>query len=183
MLAFDEIINHAALDRAGPVERIQGGQVFNRVWVVAAQHVSHAVRFKLEDAGGESAVEDFFVGFLVFEWYVVKRDECGAGAPARVFPLSLGDQLERVIENGQRGQSKEVHLEQAHLLDRDHVEGGDDFVVLGLVQRNQFDERPRRNHHTRRVHARVADQSFEFPGGVQQLPHLWIFVVGLLHLC
>ena len=67
MLALDEVVDHAALDRAGTVERIQGGEVFDGVGLVAAQHVAHAVRFKLEDAGGQPGVEDLLVGFLVVE--------------------------------------------------------------------------------------------------------------------
>ena len=48
----------------------------------------------------------------------------------------LGDQLQRVVENGERRQAQKIHLQQAHLFNGHHVEGGDDFVVLGFVQRD-----------------------------------------------
>ena len=48
MLALDEIVNHAALDRTRTVERIQGGEISDRVRLITAQHVAHAVGFKLE---------------------------------------------------------------------------------------------------------------------------------------
>ena len=74
MLAVDEVVDHAALDRAGPVERVQSGEIFDRIGLILAQHVAHAVRFKLEDAGGQSLVEDLFVGLVVFEGNLFERD-------------------------------------------------------------------------------------------------------------
>ena len=68
----------------------------------------------------------------------------------------LRDQLHCIGQNRQCGQAEKVHLQQAHLFDGDHVEGGDDFVVLRLVQRNQISQRLRRNHHSSRMHAGVA---------------------------
>ncbi len=50
VLAIDEIVDHAALNRAGAIERVQSGEIFDGGRLVAAQHVTHAVRFKLEDA-------------------------------------------------------------------------------------------------------------------------------------
>ena len=49
-LALDEVVDHAALDRAGTIDRVQGRQVFHRARLVAPQHVAHALGFKLEDA-------------------------------------------------------------------------------------------------------------------------------------
>ena len=46
----------------------------------------------------------------------------------------LLDQLEAIVDDRERGQAQEVHLEQAHLFDRLHVVGGYDFVVLGPVR-------------------------------------------------
>ena len=62
VFALDEVVDHAALNRPGPIERVQSGQVFNRIRLVAPQHVPHAVRFKLEHAGRQPAVKDFLVG-------------------------------------------------------------------------------------------------------------------------
>ena len=35
------------------------------------------------------------------------------------------------------------YFDQVTMLDRDHIESGDNFVVLGLVERDQLDQRPR----------------------------------------
>src|ERR1035441_1593488 len=72
MLALDKVVNHAALDRPGAVQRIQRGEIFDRVRLVAAQNVSHAGGFKLEHAGGQSPMEDLLVRLLVFERDVVQ---------------------------------------------------------------------------------------------------------------
>ena len=55
-LALDEVVDH--IHRSGTVERIQRGQILDRVGLVAAQNVAHAGRFKLKDAGGERGVKD-----------------------------------------------------------------------------------------------------------------------------
>src|SRR3954468_4974592 len=71
VLACDEVVNHAALNRTGAVERVQRGEIFNRVRLVAAQHVAHAVRFKLEDSGSQCLVENLLVRSCVIERYGV----------------------------------------------------------------------------------------------------------------
>ena len=77
-----------------------------------------------------------------------------------------------VVNDGQRGEPKKVHLEQAQLLDRFHVIGGDDFVVLAAADRHQFGERLGRDHHAGGMHARSAHQPFELARGVDQFLYL-----------
>ena len=56
---------------------------------------------------------------------------------------------------------EEVHLEKRELLEAAHVVLGDDFVAVGLVQRDEFLERLRRDHHAGGVHRAVAREAFE----------------------
>ena len=65
LLARNKIVNHAALNWAGAVERVERGQIFDARGIVAAKNVAHAVRFKLEDGGGVSAREKFVRGRVV----------------------------------------------------------------------------------------------------------------------
>ena len=58
-LALDEVVHHAALDRAGAIERVERGEIFQAAGLIAAQDVAHAAGFKLEDAAGEALAEDF----------------------------------------------------------------------------------------------------------------------------
>ena len=41
--------------------------------------------------------------------------------------------LQRVVDDGQRAQAQEVHLEQAELLDDVHVPLGDDLVLADVL--------------------------------------------------
>ncbi len=113
--ALDELVDHAALNGTGAVEGVEGGEVFDGVGLVAAEDVAHAAGFKLEDAGGEGAVEDLLVGVGV-----VERDEGHVDG----FAGGLLDELEAVVDDGQGRQAEKVHLEQAHLFDGLHVVGG-----------------------------------------------------------
>ena len=90
------------------------------------------------------------------------------------------DQLQAVVDDGERGQPEEVHLEQAHLLDGLHVIGGDDCVVLGARDGDQFGERLGRDDHAGGVHAGAAHQAFESLRGVDQFPDLGVALVGRL---
>ena len=52
------------------------------------------------------------------------------------------DELEAVVDDGERGEAEEVHLEQAHLLDGLHVVGGDDGLVFGACDGDELGQRP-----------------------------------------
>ena len=168
-LALDEVFDHAALDGPRTVERVQGREVFDRGGLVAPQHIPHAVRFKLEDAGGQARVEDLFVGHLIVERQRLQ---------VQLLAARLLDQPQCSIDDGERGEPEEVHLQQAQLLHRLHVVGGNDFVVLGAMQRNQLGQRLRRNHHAGGMHTGVAHQAFQLLGGVDQLFGLRLGFVG-----
>ncbi len=116
-------------------------------------------------------MEDFFIRFLIIQENALECD---------VLATCLCYEFQRVIENGERGKPEEIHLQQAHLLDGDHVERSDNFVVFGLVQGNELGQRTRRNDYSRGMHAGVADQAFQLARGIQQLPDLAVAFVRLL---
>src|SRR5258708_7714733 len=128
MLAIDEVIDHATLNRPRPIECVQRGKVFDGVRLVPPQDIAHTVRFKLEYARRQPLVENFVVGLIVLQ---------RQSRQFQLLPAGLRNQLDGVIENRQRGKPEKIHLQQAELLDRDHVERGHDFVVLCLVQWHQ----------------------------------------------
>ena len=144
-LALDEVVDHAALDRAGTIERVQRRQVFNAISACSGAECPHAARFKLEDAGGQRRCETPSRRSSRRRAAIVSRSMVRAAVCSISFSA--------VVNDGQRRQPEEVHLQQAHLFDGLHVIGGHDFVVLGLVQRHQLGQRLRRNHHARRMHA------------------------------
>src|SRR6185503_6169159 len=103
VFAINEVVDHATLDRARPVERIQSGEILDRIRLVTAQHVAHAARFKLEHAGCESLVKYLLISSLIVELQAIEGDALSPG---------LRDELHSVIENGEGGQAQEVHLQQ-----------------------------------------------------------------------
>ena len=117
------------------------------------------MRFKLEDAGGVAAREDRVGGS------VVKRQTGKVNCHAAI----LLDQAHGVVEHGERGEAEKIHFQQADTLQRVHVVLRRDFILVRLVQRNDFRQRLRRDHHAGRVRGRVTRQSFQAQRHFHQL--------------
>ena len=90
-------------------------------------------------------------------------------ARSTVSPRLDLDELEAVVDDGERGEAEEVHLQQAHLLDGLHVIAGDDGLVLGARDGDELGERLRRDDDAGGVNAGAAHQAFETLRGVDQL--------------
>src|ERR1700733_8828256 len=88
------------------------------------------------------------------------------------------DELERVVDDGERGQAEEVHLEQAHLFDGLHVVSSDYGVVFGAGDWNKFGEGPGGDDDACRANAASADEAFEAECGVDELLDLGVGLVG-----
>ncbi len=90
----------------------------------------------------------------------------------------LLDELEAVVNDRQRREAKEVHLQQAHLFDGLHVVRGNDRFVLGASDGDEFGERLGRDDDARSVDTGSAHQAFETHGSVDQLLDLRVGVVS-----
>ena len=150
-LRDDEVVDHAALERARPVERVQRDQVVEPLRLRLPQQFAHARALELEHAIGLPVAEQL-VGLCV-----VQRDRVDVEVDA----LGAFDLVERVADERERAQAQEVHLQQADALDLLHRPLGDDFVFLTLVERDELGERPRRDHDARRMHRGMAGHAFE----------------------
>ena len=147
----DEIINHAALNRARAVQRVERGQILNARGQVTLQNVAHAVRFKLKNSRGVAAREKR-VGRRIIE-----RQR---GQIQVQFAILL-DHPHGIFEHGQRGQPQEIHFQQADAPQRIHVVLRRDFILARLVQRHDFRQRLRRNHHSGGVRRSMARQPLQ----------------------
>ena len=123
-------------------------------------------RFELEHAAGEALGEDLVSGLVVER--EIFRHELDA--------VAFLDQPQRVLDERERGQAQEVHLQELELFQPAHVVLGHDFVAVGLVQRHQFLERLRRNHHAGGVHRAVARQAFQAQRHFQNFVDARIFL-------
>ena len=83
-----------------------------RVGLIAAQNVAHAGRFKLEHAAGEALREDLVS---------LRRRRAGDPPITTSTPRMSLDQLQRVVDDVERGQTEKIHLEKRQLLEADHV--------------------------------------------------------------
>ena len=111
----------------------------------------HAAGFQLEH-GDRHAPAEQFVGRPV-----VERDQ--PDVEVRRVPA---DQPHRIVDDGERLQPEEVHLEHAQLGQRTHGVLGDDFVLIAAGQRDVDVEIVRADDDARGVHAGAAGQAFEF---------------------
>ena len=126
------------------------------------QHVLHAAGLELEHAVRQSLRENLRIRRRIVQRQLFQLDR---------FPARLLDQLQRVVDNRQRRQPEEVHLEKPQLLQHLHLELRDNFVFVGLVQRNDVGQRHRRNHYARRMHAGVPRHPLQPLRDVQHLFH------------
>jgi hypothetical protein len=168
--AFDEIVDQAAADRTGPVQGVDRDEILEPFGLQAPEDVPHPLRFELEHAGGSRLAEEVVDRGVVQEQRVEVR-------PA---PRDVGDRGQGIVDQRQRLQSEEIHLEEADLLDVGHRELRRDRVVRSTVQRRELDDRLRCDHDPRGVGRRVADQPFEALADVDQLLHARVGLVGLL---
>ncbi len=77
--------------------------------------------------------------------------------------------VEAVLDQRQRAQPEEVHLQEADALDLLHVPLRRDFVALPLVERRVVGDRPGRDHDAGGVHRGVARHPLETAADVEDL--------------
>jgi hypothetical protein len=168
-LAPDVDLVHPGVERAGAQQRVRRHEVVEAVAAHLPEHVGGERRLELEDAGrAPRAQHAVRLGLVEAE-----RVEVEPRAGARL------DRLERVVDDRERREAEEVHLQHARLLEAVHVvlRDGDLLVAVAAARalaglRAHGDElvhRPRRDHHAGGVHAGVARQPLERDGVVEQL--------------
>ena len=159
LLPRDVVVHHARLQRAGTIERVERDQVVEAIGSRLAQQLAHAGRLELEDAE-RGALLEHLVGLRVVQRHVVDVEHDILG------PLDL---LERVVDERERAQPQEVHLQQADTLDLLHVPLGDDFVPRPLVERRVVGDRTGRDDDAGGVDGGVPRHALEAAADVEDL--------------
>ena len=121
-----------------------------------AAGLAHARRFHLEQADVLRAAHQLVGGGIV------ERDFQRRHFLAR----GLLDQLQRVLDDGQRFQAEEIHLEQAEFAERLHRVLRDDAVVIVQRQRHVIGQVVVGNDHARGMHAGLARDALERQRGI-----------------
>ena len=114
VLALDVLIHHTAVEGPGAVHGQRRHQVVKTVDPELAKHPPDAIRFQLEDPHGVRLLEELVGGRVVHGEIQQVR---------RIFAVEP-DVLHRLLEDGERLESQEVHLHQAQFLDGLHRELG-----------------------------------------------------------
>ena len=97
LLAGDEVVHHAAAQRARAVQRVQRDQVVEPLRLGLAQDVAHAAALELEDAVGLPVLEDL-VRLRIVERHAVDV-ELDAGGPLDLLD-GVEDQRQRAEARG-----------------------------------------------------------------------------------
>ena len=163
VLAVDEFVGHAALERPGPVEGVQGDEVPEDLGPESPQEVLHPRALELEDAVGVAGLEQ------------LERLRVVQGDVVNVQPLPrvLLDEVEGVVDDRQVAQAQQVHLEQADIFDIAHLELGRDLPLDRLVEGDEFHQRFRGDDDARGVDRGMADLALELLGDGDELGDLW----------
>jgi len=162
LLTGDEVGDE--LHRAGAVDRQQRDDVFERLHPERAAEVLHAAGFQLEHRDGVAALEHFEgLGVVERNFHHVEFDA-----------VILPDHVERVLDDGQRPQPEEVHLEQPLLFARVGRERHDHAVGGAAGQRNQVVQPLVADDDARGVNAALPVQSFENLGELEHLGDIGI---------
>ncbi len=175
VLAQDEVVHHARLQRAGTVERHQGDDVLEAVALQPPLQILGGARFRLEHGGGVAGGEQG-VGAGVVERQVFEPEVVQLG-------IQLTHEFHRLVEDGQRAQAEEVELHQADLLDVVLVELADHRLGAGGdIERAEIGEPAGRDQHAAGMHADVAGEALELFGQRPQLGQLLFALQALLDL-
>ncbi len=136
------------------------------------QRAPHPFGFELEHAHRLTALEQFIDRRIV----PAERGKVDAD-------VARGEQLDRLLQHRQRLEAKEVELHQPRSLDIFHVELRHRHVRARIaVQRDELRQRTVADHHARRMGGRVARQSLQPHGEVDQVPDIARTVIFRLEL-
>ena len=148
-----------------------------RVRLQAPDQVLHAAGFQLEHRGGLRLRHEVVGRLVVHRQLPDVEQRLTARGAARV------DDLHGAVDDRERAQSEEVELHEARGLDVVLVELRDDAAALVVgVQRREFRELRRRDHHATGVHAGVAREALERTREVDEILDLLVFLVETLEL-
>jgi hypothetical protein len=164
-----EVVDQTAADRPRAVQRVERDQVLEALGLEPPQDVAHPARFELEDARRARPGEE-----LVHQG-VVERQVIEVGPR----PALLLDRRRRVVDQRERLEPEEVHLQEADRFDVVLRELGRDFLVRAAIERRELHDRPRRDHDPGGVRGRVAHEPLEPARDVDQLAHARLRVVRL----
>ena len=175
VLAVDEVVDHAGLERPGPEQGDQRDEVVEAVGLQSPDEILHPARLELEHRGRRAGAHELVGGRIVGgECLEVERVLAGRTA-------LIVDGGQRPVDDGERAQAEKVELHQPDGFDVVLVELGDRALRTGLaVQCGELGQALRGNHDPAGVPARVSRQPFEPARQIDDRPDVVVRLVALL---
>ncbi len=184
---LDLAIDGDVLHRPRTIKRHQRHDILDAGGLHAPQRIHHARAFNLEHRD-RLGLRIKLIGGLVIERDVPDVILCPGlrivkpRAIRRLVQLSptAADQVDGVLDHGQRLQAQKVELHKASRLNPFHVElGGRHVRPRVLIERHQLVKRPVPDHHARSMGRGVPQQAFDLHAVVQQPVHHLFRLGGL----
>ncbi len=112
---------------------------------------------------------------------MLARRSSGSAGEVEDLACRLLDVLDGVVEQRERAEAEEVHLQETDAIDLLHRPLRGDFpvVLLTAVERHEFGQRPRRDHDAGGVDGGMTRHAFEALGHIEQLVHAGIALVEI----
>ena len=171
VLAVD--VRRDVVHGAGAIERHHGDDVFETVGLEALQALAHARTFELEHTGRIGPGEKL-VALLVID---------GERGEVELDAVPALDELQRLLDDGQRLEAEEVELHEAGRLDELPVELRDRHVRARItIDGHELVERAVADHHAGGVRRGVAVEAFELLRDFEQARDDGLAVALLLQL-
>ena len=167
MLSLDEILRHAAAQRARAIKSHHRDQVLEAIRVELHQQIGEALGLGLEDADGVAGTKHG-AGLLVYVGDLVDVD---VDTPIRF------DHFQSVADDREIAQTQKIHLEKAQLLYLVFFVLGLDEIVLGELDGHVLIYRLRTNHHAGGVGAGIAGEPFQVQAVIDERVHRAIGVI------
>ena len=163
MLDGHVVVDHAPLEGPGAVEGVDGDDVAEVIGLHPLEEIADPAALELKDPLRLPAAEKI-ERRLVVEW---EGERIGAMAGG------LGDDVDRLGDDGQVAEAEEVHLHQAGALDIPHRPLRDHFLLpRHALERDILDERTVGDHHRRGMGADIPRQPLDPAGEIDELPDL-----------
>ena len=157
MLARDEVVDHARLQRAGAEQRHERDDVFEAVGLQAADQILHAARFELEHRGGLAALQQLVGRRVVHRQRGDVERRLALALRAAALMIFTAQSMIVSVRRPRKSNFTRPAASTSSLSNCVTT------LCAGLVaeQRREIGEHRRRDDHAAGVHAGVAHQAFE----------------------
>ena len=176
VLAVDEVVDHARLQRTGPEQRQDRDEIVETIRLETFYQIAHTGRLELEHGRRAAAAQE------LVRLRIVDRQRIDVD---RRLPFSLARVVhgtQRPIDDRQRLQAEKIELDETDRLDVVLVELRQRRAARLVIDRHELRQRLRRDDDAASVRTSVAREPLERAREIDQRPYLLVLLVELAQL-